>query len=151
MTSVELTRDERVEIERRAELLAAASADDVRTCADHCLAVLGDPVVVEAPTTGIVMMQVREPVERERFHLGEIVVTRAEVDLAGRRGWAMRMGSDRVGALAAAICDAAAQADGPAAQRVDELLDETARDRHRREDDMAAKLHPTIVSFEELD
>ncbi len=132
-------------------MLAATSADDVRACADRCLEALGDPVVVEPPTTGIVMMQVREPVVGERFHLGEVVVTRAEVDLAGARGWAMRMGADRVSALAAAICDAAAQSDGPAADWVDELIEETARERQRREHDVAATLQPTIVSFEELD
>ncbi|MEM9749216.1 MAG: phosphonate C-P lyase system protein PhnG, partial [Actinomycetota bacterium] len=97
------------EIERRAELLAVADVDRLRVVAERCLADLGEPVLVEAPTTGIVMMQVREPVVGDRFHLGEVVVTRADVSLSGERGWAMRLGTDRAATLAAAICDAAAR------------------------------------------
>ncbi|MEM8621409.1 MAG: phosphonate C-P lyase system protein PhnG [Actinomycetota bacterium] len=151
MAVAELTTDERTAIEHRAEMLAAATADDVRACADRCLAILGEPVVIEAPTTGIVMMQVREPVACERFHLGEVVVTRAEVELAGHRGWATRMGGDRVTALAAAICDAAAETPGPTAEMVADVVLDTERARERRERHLATTLQPTIVAFEELD
>ena len=139
------------EIERRAELLAVADVDRLRLVAERCLADLGEPVLVEAPTTGIVMMQVREPVVGDRFHLGEVVVTRADISLSGERGWAMRLGTDRAATLAAAICDAAARVGGPAADVVDELLDEVERERRRAARELTVALGPPVVEFEELD
>ncbi|MFT6764230.1 MAG: alpha-D-ribose 1-methylphosphonate 5-triphosphate synthase subunit PhnG [Candidatus Aldehydirespiratoraceae bacterium] len=139
------------QIERRAELLAAADGIAVREVAERCLQRLGDPVIVTPPETGIVMMQVREPIVRERFHLGEVVVTRADVELGGHRGWSMRQGTDRVETLAAAICDAAARSGGESAADVERLCAETASHIDRREADLAARLRPTIVEFEELD
>lgn len=139
-----------VSVERRVELLARADAGEVIEMAERCLDVLDEPVVLAGPDVGTVMMQVREPVVRERFHIGEVVVTRVEVDLAGERGWAMRPGSDRVAALAAAVCDAAA-ADPRCTSdidafcgRIDELL--AAEERHEW-----AELAATEVRFEELD
>lgn len=75
--------------------------------------------VLSGPEVGVVALQVREPIARERFYLGEALVTRAEVDLGGTRGWAMRMGSDRMATLAAAVLDAEASADRALSARVD--------------------------------
>ncbi len=149
MTSQTIT--EAAQTERRAELLAEADDVAVRELAEHCLRLLGEPVIVTPPETGIVMMQVREPIVRERFHLGEVVVTRADVELAGHRGWSIRPGTDRVATLAAAICDAAAQSGGEIAADVERLCAETARSIERSEADLATTLRPTIVEFEELD
>lgn len=150
-TSVDPTSVDVGRIERRAELLAAADPDDVRAVAERCLSRLGEPVIVSPPETGIVMLQVREPVVRERFHLGEVVVTRADVELGGHRGWSMRQGTDRVTTLAAAICDAAAQAGGDLGEHVEQLCASTAAELQRRESGLVAALQPTIVEFEELD
>ncbi|WP_395161225.1 phosphonate C-P lyase system protein PhnG [Ilumatobacter sp.] len=139
------------QIERRAELLAVADDVAVRAVAELCLQRLGEPVIITPPESGIVMMQVREPVVRERFHLGEVVVTRADVELGGHRGWSMRQGTDRVATLAAAICDAAARGGGESASQVEQLCAETARNIERHEADLAASLQPTVVEFEELD
>lgn len=138
-------------IDRRAALLAVADADAVRSVAELCVERLGAPTMVIAPETGIVMLQVREPVVRERFHLGEVVVTRADVELGGHRGWSMRQGTDRVAALAAAICDAAARCDDELAAHVERLCADTARDIDRGAADLVARLEPTVVEFEELD
>jgi len=137
-------------INERAELLAIADAEAVVELAEACLAEFGDPVLVAPPEVGLVVMQVREPVCDERFHLGEVVVTRAEVEIAGARGWAMRLGNDRVATLAAAVCDAVAANGGPLAVDV-AFLCESAQRRHAEQqanewNDIAA----TIVSFEEL-
>lgn len=111
--------------------------------------------VTHRPEVGAVVMQVREPVAAERFHLGDVVVTRAEVGLDGERGWAMRMGGDRASALGAALCDAVASTTRPEWQpwraEIDALCRQTAEhhaERDRREND---ELAPTAVSFEELD
>ncbi|MEM1335242.1 MAG: phosphonate C-P lyase system protein PhnG [Actinomycetota bacterium] len=138
-------------IERRTELLAVADADAVRDVAERCLAEFGPPVVVAPPETGIVMLQVREPVARERFHLGEVVVTRADVEMAGHRGWCMRQGTDRTATLAAAICEAVARSGGDLGRQVEELCAATAAEAARVESELIDTLQPTVVAFEELD
>ena len=78
-------------VERRAALLARSAPNQVVALAEDVVAVTGLPKVLAGPDVGMVMMQVHEPVAAERFHLGEVVVTSAEVDLAGARGWSMRL------------------------------------------------------------
>ncbi len=137
--------------EDRVELLAAADPSAVIELAEACLAVHGDPVVVQAPEVGLVMVQVREPVCEERFHLGEVVVTRAEVVLAGAQGWAVRPGTDRTAALGAAVCDAVASAGAELAPDVIELCLTTRRSRATAATDEWRELLATEVHFEELD
>lgn len=137
--------------ERRAELLAAADGTAVMELAEACLSVHGDPVVVVPPEVGLVMVQVREPVCEERFHLGEMVVTRAEVVLAGSRGWAMRPGTDRVAVLGAALCDAVAASGAELSDRVLDLCRATESARRSADDDEWRELLATEVRFEELD
>lgn len=146
-----MTVDTTTSREERAELLAVADTGALVPLAEACLAAHGDPVVVVSPEVGLVMLQVREPVCEERFHLGEVVVTRAEVVLAGARGWAMRMGTDRVATLAAAVCDAVATADVELADDVHELCHRTRTARATAERDEWAELAATEVRFEELD
>ena len=138
-------------IERRTELLARANADQVREVAERCIVSLGEPIIITPPEIGIVMLQVREPVVRERFHLGEVVVTRAEVELGGHRGWSMRPGTDRITTLAASICEAAARGGGELGVDVGNLCDETAAELERCESELVGSLQPTVVEFEELD
>lgn len=137
--------------EERAELLALADEHHLVELADACLAAHGDPIVLVAPETGLVMLQVREPVCEERFHLGEVVVTRAEVSLAGGHGWSMRMGTDRVAALAAAVCDAVADADARLAAEVRELCVRTRESVTANTRAEWDELRPTEVDFEEMD
>lgn len=139
---------------RRTELLARADSDEVRDLAETFLSqrsVADEVHIINPPEVGMVMMQVREPVCKERFHLGEVVVTRAEVAVAGVRGWAMRAGSDRETALAAALLDACAEQRPDLAAAVHELCATTeahlAADTRREWDE----LRSTAVSFEELD
>ncbi len=136
--------------ERRAELLAASDPTDLAAVAERCLEA-GTPTLVAGPEVGMVMLQVREPVARERFYLGEVLVTRAEVDLDGARGWAMVMGSDRVHALAAAVCDAEVQGNRAHSGEVQALCEATARAVAEADDRERAELAPTEVAFEELD
>ncbi len=135
---------------RRAELLAAADLTPLLAVADRCLDDAGPPVFVSGPDVGMVMMTVREPVEATRFHLGEVLVTRSEVEHRGVRGWSMRMGDDKPGALAAAICDAEAAAGGDRTTEIDELCTATdARLAAERASEWQT-LEPTIVRFEEM-
>lgn len=136
---------------RRCELLALAASDELRLLADDLIVEHGRPIVTTPPETGLAMMQVREPVARDRFHLGEVLVTRAEVDWHGATGWAMRIGTDRLAALAAAMCDAAAEIDPSSCERIDALCDAVAEREQQRSDREWAELLTTRVAFEELD
>lgn len=137
--------------EELAGLLATAAAAPLRHLADAVLETSPPPVLLDGPTVGTAPLHVREPVERIRFGLIDVLVTRAEIELDGHRGWAMRMGDDRASTLAAAVCDAEVQRNGPLAADVLALCElvaaEHVADRARR----WAELEPTIVHFEELD
>jgi alpha-D-ribose 1-methylphosphonate 5-triphosphate synthase subunit PhnG len=139
----QLSREERV------GLLARARPDELEPLAEQILARSGAPVVLSGPEIGMAMMQVREPVAEERFYLGEVLVTQTEVELAGHRGWCMRLGDDCQATLAAAVLDAAAE--GADRLPVEALCRAVAA----REDAAAgaewAEVAPTEVRFEELD
>lgn len=146
-----ISEDVEMDAEERAEMLALADRDQLVALAEACLAEHGDPVVLVPPEVGLVVLQVREPVCEERFHLGEVVVTRAEVTMGGARGWAMRMGTDRVAALAAAVCDAVATTGGALADEVVAICASTRRTRATVERDQWRELRRTEVHFQELD
>jgi len=136
--------------EQRCALLAEAGREELVALADECLAD-GAPVrVLTGPEVGAVAAQVREPVLAERFLLGDVLACRAEVELAGQRGWSMRLGDDRAATLAAAVLDAEVEAARPRAARVEELCRQVARHAEEREAAEWAELAPTIVEFEEL-
>ena len=110
---------------RRCELLAAADGAEVEGLAEHCTEVAGPPVIVSGPETGTVTLTVREPVERARFMLAEVLVTVAEVLHREHRGWSMRMGTEPETTVAAAVCDAEVAAGGPLAALVEALCSRT--------------------------
>lgn len=143
---------------RRSELLARALPELVNDIAERALDLghLRQQLIVTHPSQiGLVMMQVREPVCRERFYLGEVVATRAEVMICGQRGWSMRLGSDREAALGAAICDALAELGDDVTQGLaTEVHSLCERTDLRLDGDSAQEwneLAQTIVDFEELD
>ncbi|MDN5857750.1 MAG: phosphonate C-P lyase system protein PhnG [Pseudonocardia sp.] len=136
--------------EDRAALLAAAQSAELVGQADACLADGTAPRVLVAPEVGCVATQVAEPIAGERFLLGDLLACRAEVELDGARGWAMRLGDDRAAVLAAAVCDAEVQAGRPRAAEVDALCDRVAARAAAEEAAEWAELAPTIVEFEEL-
>jgi alpha-D-ribose 1-methylphosphonate 5-triphosphate synthase subunit PhnG len=144
--------DPELSIERRAELLARAPAVALVALAEQSIDERGtSPTVIAGPETGMVMMTVREPIARERFHLGEVLVTRAEVEVDGHRGWSMRLGDDRVAALAAAILDAEVASDGAFAPDVVELCRLTEKLDADRDESEWDELGPTRVHFDEID
>jgi alpha-D-ribose 1-methylphosphonate 5-triphosphate synthase subunit PhnG len=135
--------------EERWELLAAADGEELIELADACLAAEPAPelTILAPPRTGCVTAQVRDPILRERFLLGDVLACTAEVDLGGTRGWAMRMGDDRAAALAMAICDAAGETRAAA---VEDLCRRVAARLAAADAAEWAELAPTVVEFEEL-
>lgn len=136
--------------ESRAELLAQADPGELVELADRCLSDGVELTVLIAPEVGCVTAQVREPVAHERFLLGDVLAVRAEVEMAGHRGWAMRMGADRAACLASAVLDAEVQSGRPCAADVEELCVRVARRIEEAEHAEWAELAPTVVEFEEL-
>lgn len=136
--------------EQRCALLAEAKTEELVALADECLTD-GVPLrVLSGPDVGVIAAQVREPVLAERFLLGDVLACRAEVELAGHRGWSIRMGDDRAAALAAAVLDAEVEGARPRSARVELLCRDVARRRADRDAAEWAELAPTIVEFEEL-
>ncbi len=112
--------------EQRFEALAAAATDEVEALANDILADVGDVAVVAGPES--VSAPIRLPVpgtDSSTVVLGHVGLSRCTVELAGVRGDGYRSGYDPVGAVAAAICDAAAQLDGPHRDRVERLCRRT--------------------------
>jgi alpha-D-ribose 1-methylphosphonate 5-triphosphate synthase subunit PhnG len=148
LTRGKLTREERW------ALLAAADADELIRLADTCLGAADAFQVIVSPQVGCVSVQVREPILKQRFLLGDVLACSAEVELNGARGWALRFGDDEAAVLAMAIVDAAASArpaDGDGvADEIDRLCAELAGRLRREEAAEWAELAPTVVEFEEL-
>ena len=136
--------------ERRAELLALAGSAELVALADACLADGATPTVLVAPEVGCVATEVVDPVGAERFLLGDVLACRAEVELAGHRGWAMRLGDDRAAVLAAAVCDAEAVGGRAQAGAIEALCLRVAEREAAAEAAEWAALAPTVVAFEEL-
>lgn len=136
--------------EERLALLAAASGDELIDAADACLAAASSFAVVTPPAVGCVPAQVREPVRRHRFFLGDVLACTAEVRVRRRA----RLGD-------AARRRPRRRARDGGARRGRGLLPDLARDvdalcaraaGRASEADVAewAELSPTIVQFEEL-
>jgi alpha-D-ribose 1-methylphosphonate 5-triphosphate synthase subunit PhnG len=102
------------------------------------------------PTVGTVALEVREPVAGDRFIVGDVLVTSAEVEWRGKRGWASLLGRDRAAALAAAVCDAEAEASGPLAPEVESLCAGTESALAQAALKEESELARTVVHFEEL-
>jgi phosphonate C-P lyase system protein PhnG len=66
---------------------------------------IADVNVIHEPRTGLIMAKVRDCFDSELF-LGEVLVTRAEVEYEGHRGQATLMGEVPSAALLAAILEA---------------------------------------------
>lgn len=137
----------------RAEItseLNMADAAEVIALSYLCLADDADVVVTRPPVVGTVVTQVREPIAEERFILGDVMVTQAEVRRRGVDGWTMRMGADRLAALAAAICATEYHADGPLRENVITLCEQTKARRVAARAAEWERLAPSIVEFEEI-
>ena len=130
--------------------LNQADAGAVINLAAACLADDPDLTVTRPPTVGVVVTQVRDTVAEERFILGDVMVTQAEVDRRCAFGWSMRLGSDRMAALAGAILAAEWQAGGPRAAEIEALAERTADQRRAERAAEWERLTPSIVEFEEI-
>lgn len=134
-------------------LLARSEPTSVVALADDILAALDDRSAFhlsQPPVTGVVSSQVREPLTRHRFLVGDVVATQAEVVLNGVPGWGMCIGSNKPFALALALCDAEIARDGGLAPRVRDHAARTEEALTQQRAEEFERLRPTIVEFEEI-
>jgi alpha-D-ribose 1-methylphosphonate 5-triphosphate synthase subunit PhnG len=137
--------------ERRCELLAASAPAQLVALADRCLEDGSFSLDLRSgPAIGTVALEVREPVLGQRFILGDVLVTSAEVEWRGKRGWATLLGRDRAAALAAAVCDAEVEAEGPLSAAVERLCADTEVALRAAAQEEESELAETVVRFEEL-
>lgn len=105
-------------------------------------------VVRKGPETGFLMMTARDASEND-FHIGEVLVTEAEVDYGGQPGYAIVMGNDPEKALARAAVEAIlAGGDIALVGRIEKILSVEAKKQaaaSRRASDLLAG---TKVNFE---
>jgi len=135
----------------RFEVIAACEAGTLARFANDILE--DDPPlsVRQEPRPQLLMQRVREPVQRHPFNLGEVVVTPAEVELDGTRGFAMLPGKAERGALSGAIVDAAVAADHEQTGAIVAGLEAVAaRRREHRRREWAESKH-TAVEFESME
>jgi|AntDeeMinimDraft_6_1070357.scaffolds.fasta_scaffold00169_12 alpha-D-ribose 1-methylphosphonate 5-triphosphate synthase subunit PhnG len=135
----------------RFELIAACDGSVLARFANEILE--SDPplTIRQEPKPTLLMQQVREPVERRPFNLGEVVVTPAEVSLGDDRGFAMRPGKAERAALSGAIVDAAV-AGGHS--RTSEIVDELEAVAEQREANRVrewSESRHTAVEFETME
>jgi alpha-D-ribose 1-methylphosphonate 5-triphosphate synthase subunit PhnG len=130
--------------------LNQADAGEVIALASLCLADDPELTVTRPPVVGVVVTQVRDIVAEERFILGDVMVTQAEVTRRGAFGWAMRLGSDKMAALSAAILEAEWVAKGPRTGEIEALVVRTEETRRAARAQEWERLAPSIVEFEEI-
>jgi alpha-D-ribose 1-methylphosphonate 5-triphosphate synthase subunit PhnG len=135
----------------RFELLAACDAETLVAHADAVVEGGTDVRVLQAPTPQLVMQQVVEPVARQPFNLGEVLVTAAEVELDGEKGFAMRPGKAEKPALSGAVVDAAVENDHPLAEEMVASLSAAATERDRDRRERWGETRETTVEFEEME
>lgn len=132
--------------ERRFSALAVADPDVVQQLAEQILE-RTDVEVLEGPLVSTTLVELTESVQGQPFYLGEVVVSGASVSVAGVRGDALLVGRHPQRALAAAVCDAAAEA-GVLADEVERIVahaEQESADARRAE---VAEVAATRVSFE---
>ena len=113
-------------VEERYSYLSAADPATLTALADEILATGAEVHVVSGPEA--VSTPLRYPLagtQASTTVLGHVVLTRCTVTLADHRGDGIRSGRDLEGAVAAAICDAEVERNGPFTVRVHQLCETT--------------------------
>jgi alpha-D-ribose 1-methylphosphonate 5-triphosphate synthase subunit PhnG len=135
----------------RFELVARAAAETLADLANDVLATDPAFAVRQEPRPQLLLQQVREPVERRRFNLGEVVVTPAEVELDGARGYAVYPGKAERAALSGAVVDAAVAAGHDSREAICEALRDVAEARETARAREWGERLETRVEFETME
>ena len=110
-----------------------------------------EAALLKGPEKTIVLLQVREPVRKSRFYLGELLAAHCVVELGGVRGAAVLMGDDLDKARDAAVLDAALYGGFPGFALVEGELFRLEEARKAELGKEAAEIKKTKVSFRSLE
>lgn len=127
--------------------LAQAPADAVKALAESVLPALGEVRVI-VNRTGLVMLPYADSAAGATFHLGEVLVSEAHIEIAGGvQGYALVMGRDLVQAVGVAVLDAAARA-GIDADRIAAFAADHAARQAATDADLLMQAEATRVEME---
>ena len=135
----------------RFELIAACDEETLVEYADAVVDGGAEVRVLQAPSPRLVMQQVTEPVAKEPFNLGEVLVTSAEIALRDERGFAMVPGKAEKPALSGAILDAAVESDHPLTPEIVDSLETAAAASEQERRQRWGQARETTVDFEEME
>lgn len=134
--------------ERRFAALSVAEPRALLALAER-VAETAEVELVTGPEAATMLVRLTESVRGEPFHLAEVVVSQAQVRVDGARGDGLVLGADLRRALAAAICDGAAEA-GVLAAEVAALVAGTEAETEAARRREQARVAPTRVAVEVL-
>jgi alpha-D-ribose 1-methylphosphonate 5-triphosphate synthase subunit PhnG len=106
---------------------------------------------LKGPEKTLVLLQVREPVRKSLFYLGELLAAHCVVELDGVRGAAVLMGDDLGKARDAAVLDAAHSGGFPGFALVEGELLRLEEARKAEAAKESAEIRRTKVSFRSLE
>jgi alpha-D-ribose 1-methylphosphonate 5-triphosphate synthase subunit PhnG len=110
-----------------------------------------EAALLKGPEKTMALIQVREPVRRSRFYLGEVLAAHCVVELDGVRGAAVLMGDDLDKTRDAAVLDAAHSGAFPGFALVEPELLKLEERRKGELSKEAAEIRKTKVSFQSLE
>ena len=106
---------------------------------------------ISEASPGLVMTTMRETAQKSRFHLGEVLVTEAKVQVRGKLGLGIVAGEQDEAAFDLAVIDAAYNAALPETEAWAERLTAEADAIARRAAAEDARILETRVSFQTMD
>lgn len=133
---------------RALEILASARPAAIKACAEKVLDGLGE-VAVLASRTGLAMLPYEDTVRGTTFHLGEVLVAEAHIQVPGRdvEGYGAVVGRDLEHAMGMAVIDAAIAADHSISPILQLLIAESAH-QERTDRERLRKVEATRVEME---
>lgn len=136
--------------DRRFELLSHAETESLLDLAEEVLAGHVSVALVIPPHVGTLMLRLLDPVSDLVFNAGEVLVTEAQVAIGEHQGYGLRMGRVAKEALAAAVVDAAVEAQLGSTPRIMERLAVFAASEQARQTAAWRAVEPSRVVFEQM-
>jgi alpha-D-ribose 1-methylphosphonate 5-triphosphate synthase subunit PhnG len=128
-------------------ILTHTHSEAVTTLAEYALEQLGDVQVLKNQT-GLVMLPYTDSSHGTRFHLGEVLVAEAHIQLSdGTQGYGMVLGRDLLFAMGVAVLDAA-YASGVLTAEIERFLHEQQQAQAAADDELLRKVEATRVEME---
>lgn len=128
-------------------ILTHTDPETLKAFADALLPELGQIAVIKN-RTGLVMLPYTDTAQGSAFHLGEVLVSEAQVQLDdGTQGYGLCVGRDLVQALGVAVLDAALTA-GRQAERIRAFVNEQAALQREQDAALLRRVEATRVEME---